>query len=61
MKKTLFLILKLIVLTVLFFIFYVAGSALLGTTMAHEDPAMQQAALRAIPIVCLVDTLAFLR
>ncbi len=57
MKKTLVLILKLIALTVLFFIFYMAGSALLGTTLTHEDPAMQQAALKAIPIVCLVDTL----
>jgi len=57
MKKTLFLILKLIALTVLFFIFYIAGSALLGPTLAHEDPAMQMAALKAIPIVCLVDTL----
>ncbi len=57
MKKTLILILKLIALTVLFFIFYMAGSAMLGTTLMHEDPAMQQAALKAIPIVCLVDTL----
>jgi hypothetical protein len=57
MKKILFLILKLIALTVLFFIFYLAGSMLMGTTLMHEDPAMQQAALRAIPIVCLVDTL----
>jgi hypothetical protein len=57
MKKTLFLILKLIALTVLFFILYMAGSVLLGPTLAHEDPAMQMAALRAIPIVCLVDTL----
>ncbi len=57
MKKTLVLILKLIALTILFFIFYLAGSALLGTTLAHEDSAMQMAALKAIPIVCLVDTL----
>ena len=57
MKKNLVLILKLIALTVLFFIFYMAGSVLMGTTLMHEDPAMQQAALKAIPIVCLVDTL----
>ena len=57
MKKTLALILKLIGLTALFFIFYMAGSALLGTVMVREDPAMQMAALKAVPIVCLVDTL----
>jgi hypothetical protein len=57
MKKTFVLILKLITLTVLFFILYMAGSALLGTVMVREDPAMQMAALKAIPIVALVDTL----
>jgi len=56
MKKTLVLILKLIGLTALFFIFYMAGSSLLRTGMV-TDPAMQRAALKAIPIVCLVDTL----
>jgi len=56
MKKTLVLTLNLITLTVLYFIFFMAGSALLGPTLVR-DPAMQMAALKAIPIVCLVDTL----
>jgi hypothetical protein len=56
MKKTLVLILKLIALTALFFILYMAGSAFLGPGLV-PDPTMQQAALKAIPIVCLVDTL----
>jgi hypothetical protein len=56
MKKYFSLTLKVILLTVLYFILFVAGSALLGPQL-QRDPAMQMAALRAMPLVCFVDTL----
>jgi hypothetical protein len=56
MKKTLILTAKIILLTVLYFIFFLLGSRLLGPQIPR-DPATQMAALAALPLVCIVDTL----
>jgi hypothetical protein len=56
MKKYFYLTLKIILLTVLYFILFVAGGILFGL-QASRDPATQMAALAAMPLVCFVDTL----
>jgi hypothetical protein len=56
MKKLSIFTLKIVLLTVLYLVFFIAGSAMLSSQL-NRGPAMQAAALRAIPLVCLVDTL----